>query len=321
MDNQDQQNQTSVSESQPMPEAQATPGVANTAVSPPIQPTEPHGRNWKKWIFIGFALVILTIGGGTYALSQQTSEKVSISPTISQPSPNPNISYEPIPTINPTIIDDWKLYTNTDYNLSFKYPPELIISPKGNGVFFSTSSAQKQQIDNCLKQVECYDIYFGIQFTKKSKKVDLENFLNTAIENDYQNLYKAILIDGKKARAGGSSDRAGIGNGFLHISFVEFDTFILDIQAQTSEKPTMQTYQQILSTFKFTEQPTQMCVPRPACLDADPPCLMPEPANMCLKTPIACPAAPVCKADEQLVLDDSRTDSNPQCPFHKCIKK
>jgi hypothetical protein len=86
-----------------------------------MPPQKPSGRNWKKWIYIFVAILLVITAGGTFVLSKQqtkqSQERSTSQPTAAAPSPTPD----------PTT--DWKTYTNSEYNFSFKYPPQYSVTP------------------------------------------------------------------------------------------------------------------------------------------------------------------------------------------------
>ena len=76
----------------------------------------------------------------------------------------------------------------------------------------------------------------------------------------------------------------------------------------------------ILSTFKFLDQnPSATCIPRPACLDAVPRCLIPESENMCPPSPKPTSNQVVCTQDAKQCPDGSYVSRQPPtCEFAKC---
>jgi len=91
------------------------------------------------WIIVG-ALVI-AVAGGAYYLGRSTSPKPSPAPTVTSQTPQPTSSpspsdASPAPT-GAGETANWKTYTNTTFNYSIKYPPEVSLEEKPGG-FIST---------------------------------------------------------------------------------------------------------------------------------------------------------------------------------------
>jgi hypothetical protein len=102
---------------------QSTPPTSDAALAS-MPPQKPSGRNWKKW-FVMFLIVDLLVLTGIYffVLSRQTPQpQKSVSKTAPSPSPASNPA-----KADPTA--DWKTYTNSEYNFSFKYPPQYSVTP------------------------------------------------------------------------------------------------------------------------------------------------------------------------------------------------
>ncbi len=234
MDNQNQPNQeqTPLPENQPMPEAQPTPEI----VPPPTQPTNPHGRNWKKWILIGLALVILIIGGGTFVLSQQKSQKPEAK-TITQPT-----SSAPSPTPDPT--SDWKTYT-TD-NFSFQYPADYVIQERVRGFFvMNLANVTPAPLQGIFVDTRHNDTYENMVKTQ-------ENGLINPIVRDIAN---GIIMSGKIG--------PGFGEGMsVRTAILKYKQSAITISPDQTISDDF--FDQILSTFKFTETkpspvPTSHC--------------------------------------------------------------
>jgi hypothetical protein len=317
-------NQTPIAPETQQPE---TPPVQNTPTEqqshgtssvPPSTPTQnPKSRNWKKWLIIGGITLVILLTGTAYVLSQQKESKNQ--QTAIKPTPTPaSDAAGADPTTN------WKTFTYQ--SLSLKLPSEWneylntptfiqlanydITTAPGRG-FDQNQDKGKLKIEvSSVQTNQSLETY--IAQLKKQAETDFAG--GTVTWNESQ-----LIIGGRTATKVKSNFP-----GFTVYSKDISDENILIISFALDFDKYPELANQILSTFKFTK-PTSpssslSCTPRPACLDADPPCLMPEPTGMCPKTPIACPAAPVCKGDEQLVLDTTRSDSNPQCPFYKCMK-
>lgn len=83
-------------------------------------------------------------------------------------------------------------------------------------------------------------------------------------------------------------------------------------------------YNQILSTFKFTE-PKISCTPRPSCLDSFPRCMIPETSDMCpptlTPTKTSSGDGKPCTQEAKLCPDGSYVGrTGPNCEFSPCPK-
>lgn len=329
MDNQTQsgQNQT-LQEQQPVAQTQPasevpppTPADPSPPSLPPTTSAKPSSRNWKKWSLVGLVLlVVVIIGGGTFVLSQQKSQEPKVVSTA-KPTTSPS------PTPDPTA--DWKTYINTKVGFQLRFPerygPPSLPSGTANAPLIYASG---QEVDDNIifgtTSLDGFSLrifpYSGIlndlPHTEQAKSFPFQfsdpEYITLSIkDHSFNNINNHVLVAFDKTR---KADVA--------IFFLQNGYGLILAQSGSNSNPinNAKEINQILQTFKFTEQPTQMCIPRPACLDADPPCLMPEPANMCPKIPTACPAAPMCKDGEQLMHGDPGPDSNIKCPIYSCVK-
>lgn len=114
----EEQNQQTPINSEPAqnPSPVATP-------TSPTTPESPKKHFGKKWILIGVVLLLITLGGGSFVLSQQKAKPITIIP------PSPTISQITKPTPNPTA--EWKTYTNTKYGYTVRYPEIWQINVNG----------------------------------------------------------------------------------------------------------------------------------------------------------------------------------------------
>lgn len=208
----------------------------------PIQPEIPQNSKFsffksaKVWPII--VLLILLIPTGTYLLGKNQSSK-QISTIQSSPTPTPT----PDPTAN------WKTYSDSKYGFSLKYPSEYLISEVNNGIFFSKSPEEKVKLDACLKQIECNSFSLGIQFTSGSKPTE-QSLKDYIIKHDSGDFYTwdSKAIDGSNALQ--TEYDAVVGSGKINVTYVVKGTSVLRIQTQTEN---ISIYNQILSTFKFTD--------------------------------------------------------------------
>ena len=88
---------------------------------------------------------------------------------------------------------------------------------------------------------------------------------------------------------------------------------------KVNEAAAISEVQKILSTFKFTDSISPTCVPRPACLDATPRCLIPETPDMCPSKASITPQQIACTQEAKLCSDGSYVSrTGPNCEFSAC---
>ena len=113
-----------------------------SAVSPSVQESA-QGKKSNKWLIIGIVIFALVAIGtaGIFAYQNYQLKK-----QVKKPSPGPEViptkTLQPMPTIPTDPTSKWKIYENTKYNFSLKYPGEFWIHPdqsedieKASGVY------------------------------------------------------------------------------------------------------------------------------------------------------------------------------------------
>ncbi len=168
--------------------------------------------------------------------------------------------------LNPT--DNWKTYINPIGTLSIQYPPGWTVT--------ESHTLSNRVVDN-PKEINTTTIW------GKEGKIVIEwgsmGFGGGCNPKDHKmfsvkNKTMDICTDSKEYWSGISNGRK--------------DDRITEIMANTS-KPTenvsTQTIQTILATITFLDTSvTPTCTPRPACLDSEPRCMIPETSDMCPRT-------------------------------------
>ncbi len=164
----------------------------------------------------------------------------------------PNCEFAPCPSTG-SDISNWKTYTNTEYKITFKYPPSFLIAAEETisnayGIFFARSEIEKQEVEECLKQYECYSIPFDISFKVISKlpnktlndviwddsRADSTNFSFTNIDN-LPSLQEQIT---------------GVNESIVYHTYVDRDKTVFHIQIGKAKDLEINV-DQILSTFRF----------------------------------------------------------------------
>lgn len=75
-------------------------------------------------ILVG-VLLIAAVAGGVYYLGQQSNQNQTVFSPVSQPTPS---SAQLLVSPTPDEITNWKTYTNNEYQLELKYPPDWLPS-------------------------------------------------------------------------------------------------------------------------------------------------------------------------------------------------
>lgn len=104
-----------------------------TPVQPLIQtpiPTQPP-TNWSKNLLFTVLGLIIVAGSVFVGIQIGKSQTPSQQPVVAQPTASPtqiavNQTIQPTANLTTNPITDWKTYTNSKYNFSFKYPSDWI---------------------------------------------------------------------------------------------------------------------------------------------------------------------------------------------------
>jgi hypothetical protein len=175
-----------------------------------------------------------------------------------------------LPNLISSISSPWKTYVDSQYQFSLKYPPDL-------GV---TKSLPRDRNDL---------IYDHIYLNPQANLYSLRPQISISIYSTYRpgaiignprTLWEPIEIGSIKGEV------ASIPSTLEPEIWVVIPRpdYNLVVSADSKDKKLLY---QILSTFRFLNDPldspviTPTCRPRPACLDARPRCLMPETSDMC----------------------------------------
>ncbi len=238
----------------------------------------------RKFAYILIATTFL------YCLAIPVLVLMKFSPLIQEglkPSPTPSPIATLTPTPGPTA--EWKTYTNPKYGFSLTYPIDIEFSaselnPSFLGVDMSTEKLDFNR--NYLDSKKTYqraadnEHFFSLEIAGKST--------NAPPECSTYNQNNKIKIDGHPGVFSEKSFIQGGGPGyskFICIENGQYTYLFLTQYSANSPKESQQAvirlFDQILSTFKFTDSNTltPTCIKRPACLDATPRCMIAEPAN------------------------------------------
>lgn len=228
--------------------------------TPPLtQPVHPSPKN-NSGIFIGILVFILGILTGvaftkTTILSDLRIPHLSATPTT--------IPFS-TPSLAPDPTADWKTYTNTTQKVTFKYPASwsLTESPgqTENGKEYN-ASVRLTKGNAVIHMIFNVDGIGGISQTYEGKNFILDGY---------------SLFQFNRTNTYNNTKEVGISDSLTTLGFfmVNNITYLITIsypvnQPESSERALLEEFDQILSTFRFTDttssqqvlgiQPTQCC--------------------------------------------------------------
>ncbi len=220
----------------------------------PQQPTNTFP--WLKVILLIFAISI-PIGIGGYILGTQKNQpvsqkqQVSISPTISSPSPTPD------PTAN------WKTYTNNDLGYSFKYPSTMTMpsdtdNPIPQAFILYKSATEKERIHkNPTPDIVIDGLVIEINDIKDK---ELDTLVKPYADNT---IYPGKHLNIPNVQNISFGPFPSIGITYQQLVFItspkgnilKFDAGLVPNEYPEGYSSTFsEIFTQILSTFKFTDQ-------------------------------------------------------------------
>lgn len=227
-------------------------------VTPTEPPKKPYGRNWKKWILIYIAIAAVLYGGIYYfVLAKQSSNPYSQPVTKTAPTSSPSTS--PDPTA------DWKTYTNKTDKFFIKYPPDWrlrIDNPAANQVILESPDYTGNDSKGIIMNVRTSDTdkvdiedWFADRLAESKKPLTKEDVMGK--ERIYEDSVKRTTISDIAAIQFISALQAGgLETAFIKNKKLFSIGILLFGKEQMDEKKKI--YEQIVSTFKFTEQATEI---------------------------------------------------------------
>lgn len=215
----------------------------------------------SKWLKIGIVVVVLVLLlGGVYMLGRSSVLK-ELNPT------NPTIPPPDEPKrITPTPVDEtanWKTYTNSENDLGFKYPVSWIIKNYPADSSFNLTLKDKPfefpsgATDAFLTNV--ITVGYTSSYDKKQKILVPDVYLSEEIINQWKNDLDPSSINTKKIRVNGKNAiqiwgivGPGPAEGlYSKTTLIQLKNKVLYIS--NDNKDFEQVYNQILSSFKFTQ--------------------------------------------------------------------
>jgi len=227
--------------------------------SPSVQPVQPVpvAPEKKPGILIVSVLLIaiLLVAGGVYA-GIQIGKNSKLKTQISKPnlkSQNLTPTEAPVvtsaPTFQPEITPlpdetaNWKTYRNEEYGFEFKYPSDWPIdneAPRDESVIVVVLSRISEKFGREM-------IYVGVWDTKTNIWNTFEEFLNRRrLDHPIEDIVIGQTIKAKRIYIPQGQD------GPFNIVAFEHMGKIYEFSATCAKESSVQ-YDQILSTFKFTE--------------------------------------------------------------------
>ncbi len=276
---------------------------ANTSPTPPpvLPPTEPqhvetgpkyHDFFSKKiWVllvvflFLGAAAVVGAYYVFTmqFRINKETAQRVVIK------------QLPPVPSPTPDPMAGWRTYTNTLLGFSFKYPSKILPNEGKENVFNKALNVEFNQ--HTSQNSRPGDLYLTLLASPSAVSVD--TYISQ--QSEPKDTTRTGTVVGSKP-AIMLYENPNIMEELPNVPRYEaiFENsgvlYVITLGGNNIVKYKT-TYDQILSTFKFTRENitatpsptspylTPTCFPRPACLDATPRCMIAEPAGGWCPTP------------------------------------
>lgn len=188
----------------------------------------------------------------------------------------PKCEFSPCPTSSKTDgTANWKTYTNNKYGFSFKYPKSWPVGEEDNAAYNTYSI----NLGNMTPDVsDGYQVSLFILNENIEKSKEQLTYSDPYLQNRIKEITteKVGSVEVIKATTVFSQSNPPAERTSYQV-LIPLSNTTIRLYGDISEKSTIN---QILSTFKFTDSnPTPTCMGRPACLDAEPRCLVPEPAG------------------------------------------
>lgn len=206
------------------------------------------------------------------------------------PCPTAKASPTPGPASNAAnATANWKTYQGSGF--SFKYPVDASVRTE-NGYSFMTAKkaaeiiVEPPRIAPFTNWYSFYVIAEDNNFSLDSKSL-VEKYIISLGNSKEGNITAKKIESSKKPYVNGDVSGIIADYGFDYNYRIVIQTkndkiYTFQITGDNGQytPSNLKIFDQILSTFKFTDQtPTPTCMKRPACLDATPRCMIPEPAS------------------------------------------
>ncbi len=223
----------------------------------PIQTPQQQKTELPTGVIVGFILLILIASLiACYFAFRPQIDNLILKPAITKIGQR----LTPVPTTDPTL--SWKTFTEKAGRFNFKYPTDFTLKEEvggNNDVYYVTLKSAKEE--------------FKFSSGPKIKSKIYAQFATTDTENINGTPWNVVMSSQYCDPL--NCEATAPGYYVIHNDFYVGVNQNDKINDRSSLKP-------ILNTLKFTDSnaiPTSTCMPRPACLDAKPRCMIVEPAN------------------------------------------
>lgn len=184
--------------------SQPTPSITPEIQSPVTQsipPSPSSSSNKTKYVLLGLLiLLIITAVGGAYYLGvakQQSAVQKNNHPITATIKPSPTS------TPSPDLTENWKTYSDSNNHFSFKYPQEWII--KGNNI--------EEQVGNTAGNNTLTQKGVSVNVYENAGNLTALEFLDTIFYKDYTGGSKVLKDAYMKSYEGNINPNATIKNG------------------------------------------------------------------------------------------------------------
>jgi hypothetical protein len=273
---------------------QPLPAVPDPQV--PIPPPQPAPYPKPKHLVSSLGVLLIVVGLASLSFWVFKNFSASPIPKVEQVTPTPIPLDTPDPTAN------WKVVTSKFWSLKV---PQNWSSHKCTDVDESLSVGPEIPKDIVVSKVQCEGGGFStLTITRNSggfsipvsiaqnKSDPSAYFLTVKDKKTIQIGGQNAIIQTEEAYSFGPNNPVESVAVYIQKAGYTDSIIVADRSFDDPKTPpfleTKKIFDQILSTFQFTDQtnPTPTCRPRPACLDATPRCMIPETSDMC---PYSCP--------------------------------
>lgn len=218
----------------------------------PVSPKPAADKPITIWLLVVLTIILLgTTGAFAYKYYELKQQVDNLQPTPTVPpakvtttSSSPTLS--PQPATDPTA--NWKSYTNSTHNISFKYPPEWSLAVKPGQTVEGTTYNTEVILSKGLARIIMYFNMDGIG----GRPMELEG--------------ESFVLDGNQLyqyhydRPSTNSKIVGISSSLTSLGVFELDgvTYNLTLDYpmtynEAEEQEVLGIFNQILLTFKFTD--------------------------------------------------------------------
>ncbi|MCL4353374.1 hypothetical protein M1615_02775 [Patescibacteria group bacterium] len=269
-------------------------------VEPALEPKKSRFLT-KKWLFLGVILLVLIFIGviSNFYLASFGKKNVAtnnIAKTTPTLLPKQEINLVLLTNLTASEAATWKTYNLSDANISLKLPPDWIEKPQPIAPGWTENSHIFSSSTNNTDSKSKYQEFIIEPY--KSNNLNFADIVKTNNQNNPRYPVKQkIIIDGIECIYQTSNALTQVTLETKEQSMFtecaandeDYSIYFTNYNMQTDDI----LFKKILSTLKFTSQssqasnsatPTPTCIPRPACLDATPRCMIAITSNMCPPT-------------------------------------